>query len=115
MDSQISLVLFKSTLSHTPFTSLAKLENLSDSSVYDKFAYHIALLKQFDGDVGHAQGLQPSSNVRRAASLVQAPMSVHGSSFFASTRKDKRSAALPRAMSSGGLERLMKTESSKSL
>jgi hypothetical protein len=83
-----------------------KMDNLPDASVYEKFAYHVALLKQFAVDV--EAGISASERLpKRSTSLTPSPSSVHGSSIFASFRKDKKTdPTLRRAISSDGLNRM---------
>ena len=86
--------------------SLNKMENLTDSPLYEKFAYHVALLHQFVMDV--PKGLASFQNLpKRSNSVGPKPSSVHGSSVFAGLSKDKKAdGALRRANSSDGLIRM---------
>lgn len=82
------------------------MDSLPDASVYEKFAYHVALLKQFAVDV--EAGIAGSQRLpKRSSSYVPSPSSVHGSTIFASFRKDKKTnPPLRRAISSDGLNRM---------
>ena len=67
------------------------MARLPSAVVYENFAYHVELLKQF-AEVGWSA---PAHGEQRRASAAEAPSSVHGSSVFTSFRKDKsRKAAL---------------------
>ena len=91
------------------------MDNLPDALVYDKFAYHVALLKQFVVDVDASLAANQRLP-KRATSLVPSPSSVHGSSIFASFRKDKKTdPTLRRALSSEGLSRMTQDGTETSL
>ena len=91
------------------------MANLPDAPVYEKFAYHVALLKQFVVDV--EAGIAANQRFpKRSISLVQAPSSVHGSSLFSSIRKDKKTEpTMRRAISSDGLSLMNRNASAPSL
>jgi hypothetical protein len=92
-----------------------KMASLPDAPVYEKFAYHVALLKQFVVDV--EAGIAANQRLpTRSSSMVQAPSSVHGSSLFASFRKDKKAdPTLRRAISSDGLNLMNRDSTAPSL
>jgi hypothetical protein len=83
------------------------MDSLEDSSVYDKFAYHVALLHQFATDV--PKRLASFQNLpKRSNSFGPKPSSVHGSAVFSGLRKDKKGdGSLRRANSSDGLIRMV--------
>jgi hypothetical protein len=89
------------------FSSLSKMDSLANAPLYEKFAYHVALLHQFVTDI--PKGLASFQNLpKRSNSVGQKPSSVHGSSIFSSKDK-KANGALRRANSSDGLIRLATT------
>ena len=88
------------------------MESLPSAALYDKFAYRVALLKFFATDIpaGLAADqvrLKQFGSVVVGGSGDEAASSVHGSSVFATFRKDKKAdGSLRRATSSDGLSRM---------
>lgn len=90
------------------------METLPSAALYDKFAYHVALLKLFATDIPAGLAADQSRLTRHGSIVIggtvdeeEAPSSVHGSSVFASFRKERKAnGTLRRATSSDGLSRM---------